>query len=91
MLGHIVEAAVMASSKNFSGPSQNGAANSFLGIVCTALKHFAKHANHRAYIADLIVRSENYRDECAQKDLAERRQFVERMKAAKAAKRKTGC
>ena len=87
MVHHIVKAAVMASNNNFSGVSQNGAASAFLGIVQMALKFFAEHANHRPHIANQIVRAEKYRDECAQNDLLEKHQFIDRMKAAKEAKR----
>ena len=84
----IVEAAVMATSDKYSGTSRNGAARAFLSIVNTALQYFAERANHRPYIADLIARDEKHRDEAAQRHLLERGEFVERMKAGKANKKR---
>ena len=88
MVRNILQDAIEARSSNYLSPSRNGAATSFLSIVDTALEYFAKHANHRPYIANLIVNGENYRDEKEQRDISARQEFVERMKAAK---RKAEC
>ena len=89
MLGHIVEAAVRASSGDYAGKSQCGAANAFLRVVSQALEYFAKHANHRPCIAELLDNAENYRKFITQRDITDRQKFVERMNAGKA-KKKSG-
>ena len=88
MLHRTIEAAVLARSGDSARKNQSGAAQSFLNIVYQALKYFANHANHRPYIADLIVKDENYRDEMEELKVLGRQEFVERMKAGKAAKAK---
>ena len=83
----IVEAAALASSGDYEGKNQCGAANSFLRVVSQALEYFAKHANHRPYIEELLASAERSREYIAQRNKTESLQFIERMKAGKAKKK----
>lgn len=83
----ILKAAAIAANEKFSNCSRRSAGSAFLEIVEDAVKFFAKNARHQDYIQIKIAAAECYRDEVQELNALERAEFVERMKAAKVAKR----
>lgn len=83
----VIEAAFQASNEPFGKPSRRGAGVAFLEVVSGALTFMGKHAKNREYIAAKIANAEFMRAYMAEKEAKEKAAFVERMKAAKEAKR----
>lgn len=84
---HILEEVAKAKNEDFNGINRRAAASAFLEIMGDALTFFARHGAHRAWIDKKIARAEQDAQKIAERQAIERAAFVERMKAAKAAKR----
>lgn len=87
-LHHVLTSAAQAAEEGYNSVNRRAAAVAFLEIVEQALNFFAKHSVHRPWLADKIARAEQYAQDAAERQSIERAGFVERMKTAKAAKRK---
>ncbi|SDZ73798.1 hypothetical protein [Acidovorax soli] len=83
----IIKAALQACNEPYGKPSRRNAGLAFMDIVEEALNFMAKHAKHREYMAAKIAQAEHVQAYMADHDAREKAAFVERMKAAKAAKR----
>ena len=83
----VLEEVAEAEKGEFYGTNRRAAAASFMEEVDGALRFFAKHSNHQSYLPKRIANAERYRDDAAERKAIERTEFVERMKAAKEAKR----
>ena len=87
-LHHVLASAAQATGEDFHGTNRRAAAVTFLEIVGQALNFFAARSIHRPWLAGKIERAEEYAQDAAERQAVERTGFVERMKTAKAAKRK---
>lgn len=83
----VLESASQATRESLQENSRHTAACAFLEIVEQALSFFAKQSMHRSWLAEKIDRSEQNAQDAAERR-AMRARFVQRMKTAKAAKRK---
>ena len=82
ILREVQEAAGESSEK----PNRSAAANAFLDVVKESMTFMAKHARHVEFVAARIAAAEKYQAYCIEQDAKDKAKFVERMRAAKAAK-----
>ena len=83
----VLESASQATRESLQENSRHAAASAFLETVGQALNFFAKQSMHRSWVAEKIDRSDQNAQDAAE-HRAMRDRFVQRMKTAKAAKRK---
>ena len=83
----VIEGALMACAEPCGKPSRRSAGFAFIAIVEEALTFMAKHSRHKEFMAAKIAEAEQLRTAMAVLEAKEKAVFVERMKAAKAAKR----
>lgn len=86
-LNRILEEVMTAIKEPYGTRGRAGAASAFVSVVEEALKFFAKHALHAKFIGERIASAEISHAYCVEQEAKEKAAFVERMKAAKAAKR----
>jgi hypothetical protein len=84
---HVIKDALQASDEPRGKPSRCAAGSAFMEIVGEALTFMAKHSRHKEYMAAKIAEAERLQTTMAALDARDKAAFVERMKAAKAAKR----
>ncbi|CAN5154096.1 hypothetical protein BH10PSE16_BH10PSE16_43240 [soil metagenome] len=84
----VLEEVAEAAKEDFYGTNRRAAAVAFLEVVEGALVFFAKRSSHQPWLADKIDRAERYALQAAERKAVERAEFVQRMKAGKAAKRR---
>jgi hypothetical protein len=87
-LQRVLENVAQAAGEGFNNANRRAAAVAFLEIVGQALNFFADRTNHRTWLAEKIDRAEQYARDTAECRAMERAGFAQRMKVAKAAKRK---
>ena len=83
----VIEGALMACAEPCGKPSRRSAGFAFIAIVEEALTFMAKQSRHKEFMAAKIAEAEQLRTAMAVLEAKEKAVFVERMKAAKAAKR----
>lgn len=84
----IIHDAAKANAGNSRGkPSQSGAWWAFADVLEDALKFFAKYASHSEFLAHKIAEAEMRSAQYDEFEAAQRAQFVERMRKARATKR----
>jgi hypothetical protein len=86
-LREVLEEAAQAAKEGAGGDSRCGAAGAFLRVMGEAILFFAKHADHRAGLAEKIAGTDRYRRDTAERRAIERAGFTERMRASKTASR----
>lgn len=84
---HVIKDALQASDEPYGKPSRRGAGSAFVEIVGEALTFMARHSLHREYMAAKIAEAERLQAALAEMEAKEKAAFVERMNAARAAKR----
>ncbi|MCE1194223.1 MAG: hypothetical protein LWW96_18925 [Acidovorax sp.] len=84
---HVIKAALQACDEPRGSKSRLSAGFAFMEVVGHALTFMAKHSLHREFMAKKIAEAERVQAYMAELDAKEKTAFVERMKAAKAAKR----
>lgn len=84
---YVIEDALQACNEPPGKTSRRGAGFAFMEIVGEALAFMAKNSQHKEFMAAKIVNAERLQATMAALDAKEKTAFVERMKAAKAAKR----
>ena len=83
----IIQDAAMASTEHRKGASRQAAASAFLSVVAAALPIMASQSHHAPWLEAKITEAERWQTHQAKKDAESKAAFVERMKAARAAKR----
>lgn len=86
-ISNVLEEVAKAKKEGFDGVNRRPAAAAFLEVVGEALMFFSKQTNHQPWLHKKIANQEKYAKGAAERQAIERADFVERMKAAKAAKR----